>query len=89
VGSRSSSCRSTACRASVFPLSLEDGLAAQLDCAVFERLHLHQDLVAFLQLVADVADAVFRDFADLQQSAVPGKIPTNAPKSTTRTTLPR
>src|ERR1017187_5229535 len=50
----------------LFALFLEHGLPAQLDFVAFERQHLYQDLVAFLQLVADVADAVFRDFADVQ-----------------------
>src|ERR1017187_7573006 len=55
----------------LFALFLEHGFAAQLDFVAFERQHLHQDLVAFFQLVANVAYAVLRDLADMQQAVRP------------------
>src|SRR5215469_1135759 len=49
-------------------LLLQDCLARQLDAIAFDGQHLHQDLIAFLQFVANVGNAVFRDFTDVQQS---------------------
>src|SRR5262249_49576174 len=57
----------------LFALFLEHRLAAELDLVAFERQHLHQDLVAFLQLVADFANAVFRNLADVQQAVGAGE----------------
>ena len=36
-------------------------------------MHLHQNLVAFLQLVANFLDAIFGDFADVQQAVGAGE----------------
>ena len=43
------------------------------DLVAFDGQHLHQDLVALLQFVADVADAVLGDFADVQQAVGAGE----------------
>src|SRR5882724_7674920 len=48
-------------------LFLEDGFARQPDPVALDGQHFHQYLVAFLQFVADVRNAVFRNFADVQQ----------------------
>ena len=62
---------------------------AEFDFIAFERQNLDQDLVAFLELVADVLDPVLGDLANVQETVGAGKISTKAPKSTRRTTLPR
>src|SRR6516225_5649777 len=49
-------------------LLFENRLARQFDAIAFNGQHLHQDLVAFLQLVAYIVDAMLRDFADVQQA---------------------
>src|ERR1019366_6880069 len=49
-------------------LFFEHRAAAELDFVAFERQALDQNLVAFLQLVADVLDAVLGDLADVQQT---------------------
>ena len=53
---------------SSFALFFQNRLAAQLDLVAFERQNLHQNLIAFLQLVAHVLDAVLGDLADVQQA---------------------
>src|SRR5689334_21786142 len=57
----------------LFALLFEDRLAAQLDLVAFEGEDFDQDLVAFLELVADVADSVFGDLADVQQAVGAGE----------------
>ena len=53
-------------------LLFQDGLARQLDAVAFDSQHLHQDLVAFFQFVANVVNAVLGDFADVQQAVGSG-----------------
>ena len=53
-------------------LLLENGFARQADAVAFDGQHLHQYLVAFFQFVANVLNAVFRDFADVQQAVGAG-----------------
>ena len=53
-------------------LLLENGFARQPDAVAFDGQHLHQHLVAFLQFVADILDAVLGDFADVQQAVGAG-----------------
>src|SRR5712675_2836693 len=43
-------------------------LARQPHLVALNREHLHQYLVAQLQLIADIANAMFRNFADVQQT---------------------
>src|SRR5229473_5149785 len=47
---------------------LDEGFARKADFVALDRENLYQDLVAELQLVADVADAMFGDFADVQEA---------------------
>src|SRR6202167_490037 len=47
-------------------LVAQDGFAAQADLVSLDGQNLHEDLIAFLQLVANRADARFGDFADVQ-----------------------
>src|ERR1700733_4078329 len=56
-------------------LLAKNGFAAQLDFVAFKRQHLHQDLIALLQLVAYSFDPVLRDFADVQQAVGAGEDP--------------
>src|ERR1051326_3653292 len=49
-------------------LLFEDGAAAQLDLVALEGKNLDQDLVAFLQFVANIANAVFGYFADVEET---------------------
>src|ERR1035441_2381005 len=49
-------------------LFFEHRAAAELDFVAFARPALDQNLVAFLQLVADVLDSVLGDLADVQQT---------------------
>ena len=49
-------------------LLLQDRLARQLDAVALDGQHLHQNLIAFLQLIAHIVDTVLCDFADVQQS---------------------
>src|SRR5579864_9820360 len=51
----------------LFALFAQDRFAAQLDFVAFERQDFDQNLIAFLQLVAHVLNAIFRDLADMQQ----------------------
>ena len=48
-------------------LLFQNRLARQPDAVAFHRQHFHQHLVAFLQLIADIADAMLRHFTDVQQ----------------------
>src|SRR5271170_6500581 len=54
-------------------LFLENRFAAEFDFVAFERQDLDQNLVAFLQLVSNLLDAVFRDLADVQQPVSAGE----------------
>src|SRR5258708_21465596 len=54
------------------PLLVQNRFARKPDAVAFHRQHLHQHLIAFLQLVADVANAMLRHFADVQQPIGPG-----------------
>ena len=54
-------------------LLAQDGFAAQADLVAFDVDHLYQHLIAFLQLVVDVLDAVLGDFADVQQAVGAGE----------------
>src|SRR5512146_71223 len=49
-------------------LLFQDGFARQPDAVALDGEHLDQHLVAFLQFVANVLDAVLRNFADVQQA---------------------
>src|SRR5665647_2500282 len=49
-------------------LFFEHRAAAEFDFVAFERQALDQDLVAFLQLVANVLNAILGDLADVQQT---------------------
>src|SRR5712671_2284606 len=46
---------------------LDEGLARKAYLIALDRKHLDEDLVAELQLVANVADAMLGDFADVEQ----------------------
>src|SRR5579872_3751990 len=48
-------------------LIAQHGFAAQTDFVAFDRQHLHQHLIAFLQRVAYRPNALIGDFADVQQ----------------------
>src|SRR4029077_16162822 len=56
-----------------FALLFQDGLAAELDLVALQAQHLHQDLVAFLQLITPLLDAVFRDLGNMQQAVGAGE----------------
>jgi hypothetical protein len=43
----------------------QDGLARQLDAIAFDRQYLYQNLIALVQFVTNVFDAVFGDLADV------------------------
>jgi len=49
-------------------LLAQDCLARELDAIAFDGQNLHQDLIAFVQLVAHVLDAVLGNLADVQQA---------------------
>src|SRR5689334_12257578 len=49
----------------------QDRLARQLDAIAFDSQHLHKNLIAFMQLVAHILDAVLGDLADVKQSIGP------------------
>src|SRR5882757_6021393 len=74
-----SSCRGRGWRAAAIFLGLlvarflDKGFARQADLVAFDRQHLYQNLVAELQLIANVADAVFGNFADVQQAVGAGE----------------
>ncbi len=53
-------------------LLFKDGFARQANAVAFDGQDLHQHLVAFFQFVANVLDAMFRDFADVQQAVGAG-----------------
>ena len=53
-------------------LLFEDGFARQADAVAFDGQDFYQHLIAFFQFVANVFDAVFRDFADVQQAVGAG-----------------
>src|SRR5215472_127091 len=49
-------------------LLFQDSFAGEANAIALDREHLHQHLIAFFQFVADVFDAMFGDFADVQQA---------------------
>src|SRR6185312_6286243 len=54
-------------------LVTQDGFAAQANLVALNCQHLHENLIAFLQLVANGADARLRDFAYVEQSIRAGE----------------
>src|SRR5580704_10393699 len=52
-------------------LLLEDGLARKPNAITLNRKHLHQHLIALLELVAHILDAMLSHFADVQQPVGP------------------
>src|SRR5262244_1967318 len=54
-------------------LFFEKRLATEADLVAFDADAFDQNLLAFFQLVADVADAVIGDFRDVEQSLCAGK----------------
>src|SRR5207247_6625789 len=55
------------------PLVAQHRLATQPDAVAVDFDHLHQDLLAFLDLVLDLLDAVLGDLGDVQQPLQAGK----------------
>src|ERR1035438_6314687 len=55
------------------PLLLQHRFPAQLDLVAFERQHLHQNLIALFQLIADGFNPILRDLADVQQTIGAGE----------------
>src|SRR5512146_1029411 len=49
-------------------LLFQNGLTRETNPVAFHGQDFHEDLIAFLQFVADVLDAVLGDFADVQQA---------------------
>jgi len=49
-------------------LLFQDCLAREADTVTFHRQHLHQDLIAFLQFITDIRDAMLGYLANMQQS---------------------
>src|SRR6266852_2653532 len=64
-------------------------LARQPHLVALNRKHLDQHLVAQLQLIADVPNAMLGISLMCSKPSVPGNSSTNAPNSASRTTLPR
>src|ERR1700690_1521768 len=54
-------------------LVAQHGFAAQADLIAFDGQYFHENLIAFLQLVADGADARFGDFAYVQPAVGSGE----------------
>jgi len=54
------------------PLFFENGLARKPNAIALNRKHFHQHLVAFLEFIADVRDAMLSHFADVEQAIRPG-----------------
>src|SRR5579859_1952568 len=55
------------------PGFLDESLAREADLVALDRQDFYEDLVAEFQLVANVADAVFGDFADVQEAVGAGE----------------
>src|SRR3984893_891237 len=53
-------------------LLFEDSLARQTNAIALDGQHFYQHLVAFFQFIANVLNAVLRDFADMQQTVGAG-----------------
>jgi hypothetical protein len=49
------------------PLLFQDGLARKPNAVALNRQHLHQNLITFLEFVADILNAMLGHFADVQQ----------------------
>src|SRR5690242_18289795 len=60
------------CLFQLLALLFKHRFAAELDFVALQRQHLYQDLIAFFQLVAHVANAVLGDLADMQQTVGAG-----------------
>jgi hypothetical protein len=54
-------------------LLFENRLARQLDAVALDGQNFYQHLIAFFQLIANVFNSVFRDFADVQQAIQAGQ----------------
>ena len=52
---------------------LDERFAREADFVALDGKNLYKDLVAELQLVANVADAMFGDFADVQEAVRAGE----------------
>ena len=52
-------------------LLFQNRLTRQTDAIAFHRQHLHQHLIAFFQLIADIGNSMLRHFANVQQSIGP------------------
>src|SRR5277367_6406263 len=52
-------------------LLLEDSLARKPDAIALNRQHFHQNLIALLELIAHILNAMLRHFADVQQPIGP------------------
>src|SRR5262249_5052749 len=57
---------------SAFSLQQRLSTEANLSCRI-DVDHLHENLLALFELVADVLDAVRRDFRDVQEAVSPGQ----------------
>jgi hypothetical protein len=53
-------------------LLFEDSFARQTNAVALDGQHFYQHLVAFFQFIANVLDAVLRNFADMQQTVGAG-----------------
>ena len=51
----------------------QDRFARELDAIALNRQHFHQDLIALVQFVANIFDAMFGDLADVQQPVRSGE----------------
>ena len=61
-------------------LLLKNGFARKPDPVAFDGQHFHQDLIALLELIADVLDTVLGHFADVQQPVGAGNDFDEGPK---------
>jgi len=57
----------------LFALFAQQGLAGEADLVALDGEDLHENLVSELELVADVADALLGDLADVQQPICAGE----------------
>src|SRR5215470_6544552 len=56
-----------------FASFLDKGFARKADFVAFDGKHFDHDLIAELQLVANVADAMFGNFTDMEQAIGTGE----------------
>lgn len=59
---------SSALRGHLGSLLFQDGFARESDAVAFHCQDLHEDLIAFLQFVANIGNSVLSDFADVEQA---------------------